>query len=69
MLLIRRQYAWLSELTDLTEGATKGDEERMRSLTDNDVKSVSSVPPQWVYLVGKQIQNVDGATHRRIFSA
>lgn len=50
-------------------GTTGGEEERKRSLTHSDVKSVSSVPPQLVLLVGKQIRNVDEATHRRLLSA
>lgn len=32
----------------LTERAAEGEEERMGSLADNDVKSVSSVPPRRV---------------------
>lgn len=69
MLLIRRQHAWLSEHTDLIVGTTGGEEERKRSLTHSYVESVSSVPPQLVLPVGKQIRNVDEAAHRCLLSA
>lgn len=59
----------MTEPTDLTEGATEGEKERMRSLSDNDVKSVSSVSPWWALLVGKQIRTVDGVTCRCVSSA
>lgn len=44
MLLISRQYACLSELTDLPEGATEaGEEESVMRLIRSDERSVSSV--------------------------
>ena len=61
-------HGWVSPQISL-RGPQREKRERMRSLTDNDVESVSSVPPLWVRLRGRQIRNVDGATQRCILSA
>lgn len=61
-------HGWVSPQISL-RGPQRETRERMRSLTDNDVESVSSVSPLWVWLRGRQIRNADGATQRCILSA
>lgn len=61
-------HGWVSPQISL-RGPQRETRERMRSLTDNDVESVSSVSPLWVWLRVRQIRNADGATQRCILSA